>query len=69
MASPTKEQLQKQFVGKSLSDPSYPISSPAAVLDIAPIETNCRRMLEAVEALGLEWRPHVKTHKVRPLPL
>ena len=67
MASLVKEQLQKEFVGKSLSDGSYSISSPAAILDIAVLETNCKRMLEAVETLGLGWRPHVKTHKVRLL--
>lgn len=68
MASTTKEQLRSEFVGKSLSDPSYPIASPAAILDLAVLETNCTRMLEAVEALELEWRPHVKTHKVRSQP-
>lgn len=61
----SKEQLRHEYVGTSLSDPSHCVSSPAAVLDLATLETNCKRMLEAVETLGLEWRPHIKTHKVR----
>ena len=63
----SKEVLRKRFVGQSLLDPDYTISTPSAILDLAIVERNCERMLNAVEALGLEWRPHVKTHKVNRL--
>lgn len=57
-----KDFLRAQFVGKSLNDAS--IVTPAVVLDVAKIEINCNRMLEASEKLQLSWRAHVKTHKV-----
>jgi hypothetical protein len=57
---PTKEELQKRFVGKSLND----VEGPAAVLDISKLKNNCLRMLEAVDSLDFGWRAHIKTHKV-----
>lgn len=59
--SPSKAALQLQYVGKNLND----VPTPAAVLDLAPIRRNCKAMLEATKALGLGFRAHVKTHKVR----
>jgi len=56
----SKEELQKQFVGKSLKD----VSGPAAVLDLSKLKKNCQRMLEACDLLKFGWRAHVKTHKV-----
>ena len=60
---PSKEQLAKAFVGKKLVD----VPTPAAVLDRAVVERNCRQMLEACQALDVDFRPHVKTHKVQAL--
>jgi hypothetical protein len=57
---PTKKELQKRFVGKSLKD----VEGPAAVLDIGKLKNNCLRMLEAVDSLDFGWRAHIKTHKV-----
>jgi hypothetical protein len=57
---PTKEELQKRFIGKSLKD----VEGPAAVLDISKLRNNCLRMLEAVDSLDFGWRAHIKTHKV-----
>ena len=55
-----KDELKAQFVGKSLNN----VQTPRAVLDLAKLEVNCERMLDAVARLDLGWRPHIKTHKV-----
>ena len=55
------QQLRKKYVGTSLLE--API--PSAVLDLAKVEANCTKMLEAVDKLGCSWRAHIKTHKVR----
>lgn len=57
---PTKEELVKEFVGKSIKD----VATPAAVLDLGKVKNNCNRMLEACATLGFGWRAHIKTHKV-----
>ena len=53
-------QLKKKYIGTCLQN--APV--PSAVLDLAKIESNCTKMLEAVDALGCDWRAHIKTHKV-----
>ncbi|KAK0115638.1 hypothetical protein ONS96_014085 [Cadophora gregata f. sp. sojae] len=58
-----KEDLRKQFVGKSIKD----VAVPAAVLDLGKVKNNCNRMLEAVESLDFSWRAHIKTHKTTEL--
>jgi hypothetical protein len=63
--STTKEQLQVAFVGKSLDE----VPVPSVVLDLAKLRANCQRMLDAVAALGLGWRAHIKTHKVCSRPV
>ncbi|CZR56390.1 uncharacterized protein PAC_06278 [Phialocephala subalpina] len=55
----TKASLVEQFVGKTLDD----IRLPAAVLDIAKVKHNCKRMLDAVEELGFDFLPAVSYHK------
>ncbi len=57
----SKEELLARYVGKTLDD----APTPSAVLDLAKVENNCGRMLEAAQAVGLGWRAHIKTHKVR----
>ena len=54
-----KDDLNAQFVGKTLHD----VPTPSVVLDLAKLDVNCQRMLDAVERLSLSWRPHIKTHK------
>ena len=55
-------QLLKDFyVGKHVRD----VPKPAAILDAAKIRRHCSSMLDTVQALKVEFRPHVKTHKVR----
>lgn len=60
---PKKKQdvLRAMFVGKQLSE----VPTPSVVLDLKQVTVNCERMLEAAENLGLQWRAHIKTHKVR----
>jgi hypothetical protein len=55
-----KAQLRDRFVGQNLKD----VPTPSVVLDLAKLEVNCERMLDATERLGLLWRAHIKTHKV-----
>ncbi len=60
---PSQANLRQAFVGRNLQD----VPTPAAVVDIAVVERNCNQLLKACEALHLEFRPHVKTHKVNHL--
>ena len=59
-----KDELKAKFVGQTLQD----VPTPCVVLDLAKLEVNCQRMLDATDRLGLLWRAHIKTHKVRPYP-
>lgn len=58
--SPSEAALKLHYVGKQLKD----CPAPAAVLDVAAIRRNCKAMLDCVKALGVNFRAHVKTHKV-----
>ena len=60
---PSKSMLQEMFVGKQVKQ----IPTPAVVLDLAVVERNCTQMLETCKALEVDFRPHMKTHKVRSL--
>lgn len=70
MASPPTERLYPSpehadlasFIGQPLSA----LPTPAAILDRSIVEKNCARLLQATKALGVGFRPHVKTHKARP---
>ncbi|KAH8734485.1 putative serine dehydratase domain-containing protein [Ilyonectria robusta] len=55
----SKHELLQQFVGKTLHD----VPTPSPLLDLAKVEVNCERMLQAIKRLDLGWRPHIKTHK------
>ena len=59
--TPSRALLHQHFVGKKLQD----VETPAAVIDRAVAEEHCSAMLETVDDLGLQFRAHVKTHKVR----
>ncbi|CAD6441954.1 c83debc3-2c11-4e90-81bf-4aea25317828 [Sclerotinia trifoliorum] len=61
--SASKEELVKEYVGKSLHD----VPCPAVVLDISKLKRNCTAMLETVESLQCGWRAHIKTHKTTEL--
>jgi D-serine deaminase-like pyridoxal phosphate-dependent protein len=53
--------LHKQFLHQKL--PNLP--TPAVFLDRAVVKRNCDVMLQVCEDLGLGFRAHVKSHKVR----
>ncbi|TGO30556.1 hypothetical protein BPAE_0004g00110 [Botrytis paeoniae] len=61
--SASKEELVKEYVGKSLHD----VPCPAVVLDISKLRKNCTDMLETVNSLKCGWRAHIKTHKTTEL--
>lgn len=56
----TTAALKSRYLGRTLQD----VPAPAAVLDLAKLEVNCQRMIDATKRLGMLWRPHIKTHKV-----
>lgn len=56
-----QEALRARFVGKQLSE----VPTPSVILDLRQVAVNCARMLEAADNLGLQWRAHIKTHKVK----
>lgn len=58
-------QLKEKYIGTCLQN--APV--PSAVLDLAKVESNSTKMLEAVDALGCGWRAHIKTHKVSSFSL
>ncbi|KAL0930320.1 D-serine dehydratase 1 [Colletotrichum truncatum] len=58
--TPPIEELRNFYVGKDLR--SIPL--PAVVLDVAKVERHCQSMLNAAIALSVDFRAHVKTHKV-----
>lgn len=57
---PSQESLQRYYIGKDISS----VPKPAVVLDVAIIKRHCASMLDAVKALDVGFRAHVKTHKV-----
>lgn len=57
---PDTQALKDFYVGKHVRD----VPKPAAILDVAKIRRHCSSMLDTVEALKVNFRPHVKTHKV-----
>ncbi|KAM0490865.1 hypothetical protein ACHAP8_011174 [Fusarium lateritium] len=57
--TPPIEELRQFYVGKNVND----VPKPAVVLDKARIGRHCKSMLDSVDALGLGFRAHVKTHK------
>lgn len=56
----SKAALKERLVGRTL----YEVPTPSIVLDLAKLEVNCQRMLDAAEKNGIGWRAHIKTHKV-----
>ena len=39
------------------------LPSPAFIVDLSTVRRNCERMKQRCEALGVQLRPHMKTHK------
>ncbi|KAM0380752.1 hypothetical protein ACHAPK_001360, partial [Fusarium culmorum] len=57
--TPPIEVLRQFYVGKNIHN----VPKPAVILDKARIVRHCQSMLDSVDALGLGFRAHVKTHK------
>ncbi|TKX24533.1 hypothetical protein C1H76_3141 [Elsinoe australis] len=51
--------VRLKYVGKDVRF----VPAPAAIIDAAVVRRNCKDMLDTVEALGVGFRAHVKTHK------
>lgn len=62
---PNLSSLQLQYVGQPLTS----LPTPAAILDRSIIRKNCDTMLNVCKKLGVGFRAHVKSHKVRVTPL
>lgn len=62
-ATVSKAALRERFVGKTLQE----VPTPSIVLDLAKLEVNCQRMIDAAEKNGIGWRAHIKTHKTEEL--
>jgi D-serine deaminase-like pyridoxal phosphate-dependent protein len=59
VAIPSKDALLAAFKGKRVST----IQTPNLIIDRGVFVDNCKRMKNAVETLGWDFRAHVKTHK------
>jgi hypothetical protein len=58
---PPQASLATQYIGQKLQD----LPTPAVVLDRSIIRRNCDAMLNVCKKLGVGFRAHVKSHKVR----
>lgn len=52
--------LREEYVGQNIKQ----IQAPAAIVDLAVVKRNCKLMLETAAQLKVQFRAHVKTHKV-----
>lgn len=43
----------------------YELETPCLLVDIDKVKRNCQRMIDTCKQLGVELRPHMKTHKTR----
>jgi len=59
-ALPTQVELLQRWGGTDIAD----LPKPAAVIDKAIVRRHCERMKKTIRSLGVEFRAHVKTHKV-----
>jgi D-serine ammonia-lyase len=60
--SPPDAALKAQYIGQRIED----VQAPAAVIDISVVKKNCALMLHATDSLKVQFRAHIKTHKVGP---
>lgn len=59
-ARSSENDAQGTFIGKDIGS----LPKPAAILDVAKARRHCKNMLDAIKWLGVDFRAHVKTHKV-----
>lgn len=53
----------KAFGADPLPAALHEVETPAAVVDLAVVWANARRVVQYARRHGLSWRPHTKTHK------
>lgn len=58
---PSAGPLLKRYVNQSITT----VPTPAVILDRAKMKKHCDSMFEVANALGVDFRAHIKTHKVR----
>lgn len=61
----TAGDFRQYYVGKHITQ----LPKPALILDKAKMYRHCQSLLDAVEYLGVDFRAHVKTHKVHKIIL
>jgi hypothetical protein len=61
--TPSQSSLLSQYVGQHIRD----LPTPAVILDRSKIKKHCAAMLSVCSALGVGFRPHIKTHKTLEL--
>jgi D-serine deaminase-like pyridoxal phosphate-dependent protein len=59
----TASDFRQHYVGKNITQ----LPKPALILDKAKMARHCQSLLDAVEYLGVDFRAHIKTHKVREI--
>lgn len=52
--------LGRSYVGKSITD----LPKPAVIIDRFKMRRHCQTLLDAINLLGVDFKAHVKTHKV-----
>jgi hypothetical protein len=62
---PSKELLREAFVGKSLDT----LHTPCMIIDRSVFAKNCAEMQNRAQNCGMDFRAHIKSHKVRCLTL
>jgi D-serine deaminase-like pyridoxal phosphate-dependent protein len=58
--SSSRDDVLGRFIGEDIGS----LPKPAAILDVVKARRHCKDMLDAIEWLGVDFRAHVKTHKV-----
>jgi D-serine deaminase-like pyridoxal phosphate-dependent protein len=59
----TASDFRQHYVGKNITQ----LPKPALILDKAKMYRHCQSLLDAVEYLGVDFRAHIKTHKVHKI--
>lgn len=53
-------ELRSSYIGKHITG----LPKPAVILDRCKMRRHCQSLHDAVDFLGVDFRAHVKTHKV-----
>lgn len=64
---PLTKVLEIPLTATTQSHPLAALDTPAAVIDLARMQRNIARMQQRMNALGVRFRPHVKTSKCTPV--